>query len=100
MLRNNNDNLTTMNRHQAPSVAHQIPIFRGWMHATTTMPAAGQMVVNVYQKHDGTLSQPIISTPIHADGSHILAGKNIYRPIVWWMALPPIPITKGGENAH
>lgn len=51
-------------------------------------PAPGQRVLLYYQDASGEIRGPIISTPIHADGSHLCNGRSIYAPIVRWMPLP------------
>ena len=53
------------------------------------MPAPGQKVILFYESEDGSHTGPVISTPIHADGSHRFAdGAHVYRPCVKWHALP------------
>ncbi|TQV85228.1 hypothetical protein FKG94_03290 [Exilibacterium tricleocarpae] len=53
----------------------------------------GQQVVRYYLANDGSAIGPIISTPVRADGTTTYNGKPIYKPTVWWLALPPLPQT-------
>jgi hypothetical protein len=47
------------------------------------MPAPGQRVYAKFEYPD----RPVLATPIHADGSHLIDGQSIYLPVQWWMAL-------------
>ncbi len=66
-----------------------------WIDAKHAMPNPGERVVLYYRHDDGRLGGPVIGTPIHANGSHILDGKNIYKPTVYWLRLPTLTL---GEN--
>lgn len=52
------------------------------------MPAPGEIVVLFYEGEDGNPVGPVICTPIHAEGLHIVNGKNIYRRCIRWHAVP------------
>lgn len=70
----------------------QMTLFDGtWISGDAAMPAAGEQVLRIYEGPDGKPSNPIVSTPIHEDGSHILDGAYIYRRTLWWMPIPPLP---------
>ncbi len=56
------------------------------------MPAPGQRVLHTYETEtaDGKKgeSSVILGTPIHADGSHMINGEPIYKPVVRWAPVP------------
>jgi hypothetical protein len=63
-----------------------------WMCPETDgMPAPGQRVLMYYRGDAGPVG-PVLCTPIHADGSHLIDGKSIYAPIVCWHPVPDGPI--------
>ena len=55
-------------------------------------PEPGQWVLCYFLNPEtGKASGPIISMPIHEDGSHFWHGTYIYAKTLWWMPLPPPP---------
>jgi hypothetical protein len=52
------------------------------------MPAPGEIVVLFYEGEDGQPVGPVICTPVHAEGLHIVNGKNIYRRCIRWHEIP------------
>lgn len=66
----------------------QRPLINPWTPADTLMPAVGERVLAVYEREDGSRSLPVVTTPIHADGSHLIDGQPIYRPLACWMPIP------------
>ena len=74
------------------NVMKQLPLFNEWISGCDRMPKPGQLVLKYFYGDDNeTLIGPIISTPIHADGSHIYNGKSIYKDTIWWMPIPENP---------
>lgn len=51
------------------------------------MPAPGQ---RVYALFSGT-ANPVIATPIHADGSHLIDDQSIYSEVLCWAPLTELP---------
>lgn len=67
--------------------------YRGWHYPKDNddlenMPAPGEIVVLFYEGEDGNPVGPVICTPIHAEGLHIVNGRNIYRRCIRWHEIP------------
>lgn len=69
----------------------QLSMLSDWIEPSEKMPEPGQRVVAYYRDDDGSVVGPIIGTPIHTNGSHILGGESIYKPTVAWMPIPDLP---------
>lgn len=61
-----------------------------WPNEGRDMPAPGQRVLMYYQGDNGPAG-PVLCTPIHTDGSHLIEGKSIYAPIICWHPVPAGP---------
>ncbi len=75
----------------------QLALFSEWISGDEYMPEPGQEVFKYYLGENGEPVGPIVSTPIHRDGSHLYNGKSIYRKCLWWMPIPSLPET-GKQN--
>lgn len=73
-----------------------------WINASEAMPAPGEKVLRYYEGALGQPIGPVLSTPIHADGTHLINGESIYCKTLWWMPIPTLPTQEetNGTTRH
>lgn len=72
---------------QATLTVSKNPTDWRWPKGDKNIPAPGQRVLAFFPG----IAEPIIATPVHADGSHLINGESIYSKVICWHPIPAAP---------